>query len=517
MIQTGHPGVTTMWTGTLGLWGKHLLDHSPLSLPDYLAQVSLSPSTSVGYLVATRLPTAILTAAVVAVTYLLVRRMFGNTAAWVSAGLLAFDPFYLALSRVIHQDALETSFAFLGLLTFVYFVWWDRRWFWLVLSAAFLALGCLSKSTAMFLLPFVGLVGLVQIIIGFYSRPSLRWNNARFWIVTLAAWGVLVAVFFTLFWPAMWVDPVGSVQKVLNTALQYAEEPHSKGNFFLGAPTDDPGVLFYPVAILLRMTPLSLIGLLLSVAIVVVQVRKLSLADVLKRPDLNAMITFLAFVVLFPVFMTFGIKKFDRYMLPVFPAIDVLAGVAFTYAVGKLPSFQPAATGSPGAVRARRGWTGGILVAIVVLQGLLLLPAYPYYFSAYNVLLGGPQVAQKVLLVGWGEGMEQAADYLNAKPNAQDLRAATFYNQDFQAFFKGRGRPLINGDPDNPSGWNESNYVVCYINQMQRDIPNPATVRYFRSLTPEFTFTQNGIPYVQIYKTPPNVPADLFPEDETDQ
>ena len=505
-FQTGHPAVTTMWTGAVGLWAKYLLQRPPLALPDYLARVQFSPAASPEVLLATRLPTVVLTSVTIAVGYLLVRRMFGNVAALLGAGLLALDPFYLANSRLIHHDALATTFAFLALLTFVSFAWWDQRWIGLVLSALFTALACLSKSSALFLLPFIGLVGLAALYLGLHTRPSCRWETARFWIVRLVLWGVLVAIFFVAIWPAMWVDPVGSVQKMWGTAIQYAEEPHARGSFFLGAPVDDPGFLFYPMVLLLRTTPLSLIGLLLCIVVIVARMRRLRLRDVVDRPDWMALVTLLAFVILFAAFMSFGSKKFDRYLLPIFPIIDVLAGVAFSYVIAWIASFKLP------VVLIRRSWA--VPVAILVLQGLLLVPTYPYYLSAYNVLAGGPQMAQKVLLVGWGEGLEQAAAYLNEKPDAKKLKVATLYYRDIKAFFKGKGERLVaDDDPKRPAAWDRTDYVVCYVSQVQRQMPNLATIRYFQSLTPEFTFVQNGIPYVQVYKTPADVPRELLPKE----
>jgi 4-amino-4-deoxy-L-arabinose transferase-like glycosyltransferase len=503
-FQTGHPGVTTMWTGTAGLWGKYLLQHPPVALPDYLARVQTSPSASPEYLAATRLPTVILTAMAVAAGYLLVRRLLGNVTALLGAGLLALDPFYLAHSRLIHHDALATTFAFLAVLTFVSFAWRDRSWIWLVLSALCTALACLSKSSALFLLPFVGLAGLAALCLELRSEPSRRWETVRFWIIRLLLWSAIVAIFFVTLWPAMWVNPIGVTQNMLGTAIQYAEEPHARGSFFLGAPVDDPGFLFYPMVLLLRTTPLSLVGLLCCIVLIAMQVRRRHL---LERPEVMALVTLLAFVVLFAAFMSFGSKKFDRYLLPIFPIVDFLAAAAFAQMLRTIASVKvPAAL------------IGGISAAILIIQGLLLLPAYPYYLSAYNLLAGGSPMAQKVLLVGWGEGLEQAAAYLNERPDAKRLKVATLYYRDIRAFFKGKGVNFVaDDDPKQPAAWNKADYVVAYVSQVQRQMPNLATVRYFQSLTPEFTFVQNGIPYVQVYKTPANVPPGLLLKDPHDQ
>ncbi len=42
---------------------------------------------------------------------------------------------------------------------------------------------------------------------------------------------------------------------------------------------------------------------------------------------------------------------------------------------------------------------------------------HPYYLSYYNPLLGGGAVAQRTLLIGWGEGMDQAGAWLREQPD----------------------------------------------------------------------------------------------------
>lgn len=107
--------------------------------------------------------------------------------------------------------------------------------------------------------------------------------------------------------------------------------------------------------------------------------------------------------------------------------------------------------------------------------------------------------------------MEQAAAYLNERSGDEDPKAALFYYRDFTTFFKGQGQKLRDDNPDNPVPWQGSDYVVFYINQVQRQIPDSATIDYFQAQTPEYSFSRNGIPYVQVYRTPPVVPDELLP------
>ncbi len=506
-FQTGHPGVTTMWTGTIALWVKHLWQQPSIGLVDYLGQVQTRPSPIPEYLAAARLPTAILTAVAVALTYLLVRRLLGDKPALLAAGLLALDPFYLAHSRVIHHDALASTFILLAVLTFVHYAWLGQSghtWIWLVLSGVATALACLSKGSALFLLPFIGLVGLVAIWAGSRARPAQTREIVRQWIVALLLWGIVTAVVFVALWPAMWVDPIGTVGGMVGQAVQFAEEAHSKGNFFLGAPVEDPGFLFYPVVLLFRTTPVTLIGLGLFVVLLVRRLRRRQGRSLVGQPETMALLTLIGFVVLFTIFMSLGHKKFDRYLLPVFPFVDILAGVAFAQIVRRIASLRVRSTAIVGVLP----------VALLCLQGLASLPLHPYYLSAYNALAGGPWLAQRVLLVGWGEGLEKAAYYLNSEPDAENVRAATFYYRDIATFYHGKVAKLVDDKPGEPAPWLGSDYVVFYLNQVQREMPDTATVRYFQSLTPEFTYERNGLPYIQIYRTPTDVPAELRVQQE---
>ncbi|NEP82337.1 MAG: hypothetical protein F6K39_31830 [Okeania sp. SIO3B3] len=47
-------------------------------------------------------------------------------------------------------------------------------------------------------------------------------------------------------------------------------------------------------------------------------------------------------------------------------------------------------------------------------------------------------------------------------------------------------------------------YTVLYVNQVQRNIPDPNLIWHFRNeRTPEYTVRLNGIDYAWIYRNPP--------------
>jgi hypothetical protein len=112
--------------------------------------------------------------------------------------------------------------------------------------------------------------------------------------------------------------------------------------------------------------------------------------------------------------------------------------------------------------------------------------------------------------VGEGEGLDQAARYLNTRENAANLRAAARPPASFAPFFVGTTIPFYWGK-DNLMPWYVTDYVVFYIAHVQPTRPNPATLNYFRSLKPEYTVRLKGINYAWVYKTPEEIPDSVIP------
>jgi hypothetical protein len=537
-FQVGHPGLTTRWTGVLGILttylprlqmasGQWLVDGQPFQdlltdLGAYLPEV----------LAATRYPTAILTSMGVGGLYFLVRPLFGQRAALLSAVILAFEPFYLALCRVIHHDALSTTFMALSLLSFLVHLRQHRPLLYLVLSGLTAGLAFLSKSPSLFLVPFTALLSLGAYWAQKGSLWPLDWRRivelGRDWII----WGLVAALVFVLLWPAMWVDPLGTIQGVIDKASGYAASPHERGNFFLGKMGLDPGPFFYPVALLFRLTPLTLSGLggslllLLWLSSEAYRNRRRSSSPqghggedgAEDRWRVVQVSSLWAFILFYVLFMTIGAKKFDRYLLPIFPMIDILAALGLLALGGMVwewawPELRRRVRGRFEGVQRFRTSTLA-LGLVLLLQAGFALPHYPYYLTYYNPLLGGIRQAARTILVGWGEGYEQVVRYLNQKEDAAHLRVATWYaKQCVGPFFDGQAYKL-NVNSQEPIGvvpWYDTDYVVSYINQVQREIPNPGTVSFFRSQQPEHVVRIKGLDYAAVYKVPQEVPPEAYP------
>jgi 4-amino-4-deoxy-L-arabinose transferase-like glycosyltransferase len=438
-MQTGHPGVVTMWLGALGvLWQRwrdaagtaaHLnwVSRVPWVTPDNgeLFQ-HLAP-----FLPPARLAMAIVTTLGVVGVYALASRLWGRRLALIGAALLALDPFVIGLSGLLHLDAPAMTFVSLSLLAWLAAldsaagrVWrignppgWEYHSdlrgpvLLALLSGLCAGLGILCKVPAVLSLLAIGIsTPLCFLLLG---RSS--WQRAKRFVLLAAAWlPGAVAVLFTLF-PATWVDPLRVLGRLLVMSDSYFDAPLHV-HFFRGDVLPDPGPFFYPLVLLFRLTPISLVGLMFSLVPLVTGWRS---------PKANRYRVFATslwvLVTSFTAAMSVGAQKFDRYLLPVFPALNLLAASGWMYVAAGLEKRFPQSSQPDMSVSAFTT----ILMVLVVAQGAMVLPSWPYYLDAYNPLLGGMRGALRTFTVGWGEGMEQVAEWLNQVPNAAHLVVAT--------------------------------------------------------------------------------------------
>jgi hypothetical protein len=559
-LRTGHPGVTTMWTGSFGLWLSWLAQGGRLPLYDYLMSLSTNPLDA--FLIApARVGTILLTSAWVVAVYGLARRLFGRPLALLGALLIALDPFHIALSRVIHHDALSAGFMTLSVLTaFIY--WGERaRKPWLLASGALAGLAFLSKSPALFLMPFIAVTGLW--FTGLDIRRRLQETNAppllplagRLLLGTLGdglLWFALSLAVVFIVWPAMWVAPLEALETVFFIGSKYATGGHAKGNFFLGQISQDPGLLFYPVTWFYRASPVVVAGLLMAlIAWPLRYARRPNKAASVpagtgsETPDrrqpsptsagrglLFYAPVILIFIAGYYLLMTLGEKKQDRYFLPVFPWLNLLAAGGLLSIINafsgtpqlrhlpanarslerpnyQLPitNYQLPITNYQLPINVLR-FTALLLIVLGV-NGSLIYHNFPYYFTYYNPLLGGIQGAAKALTIGWGEGLDLAAAYLNRQGPPGRTRVASWYESTFAPYYYG---PSLSYSKEKGKAL-AGDYVIFYINQTQRRFPDDIFFEYFESrFSPAHVVSLHGLDYAWIY---PSLGIDHYIQDQT--
>lgn len=475
------PGVTTMWAGALGLLLDYLRQGDiGVSVRAFLQQVPFDPLDP-AILPLIRLPIVLLVASAAPLTYLWGRSFLGDRAAVLTACLLALDPFLLALSRVLGHDALVATFMWLSLLALLratHGASFERRF--LALSGALAGLAFLTKYPSLFLGAFVLIVLLA---LRLTQGHSLR-HSVGEWLLDTMVWWTAAAAIFVVLWPAMWTDAPGRLTAIFNDAVRASGSPHPKGSFFLGQPVPDPGWGFYALATLFRTTPLLWLGWLFLIPAVFVR-------SIVQRGSGWTRIALLMvlYVLAYGLLVTLGGKKQDRYILPAFPALVVLAALGYVWVVDRWCH-----------TTLRRG----LLAGVVAVQAVLVLPHFPYYLTYYNPLMGGGAAAVRNIMVGWGEGLDQAARYLNTLPDAADLRVVAWYSTTFEPYFHGKTLYKVEEEKISrtPKPGLAADYVVLYVNQVQRELPSAGALQFFRATPPVYTVTLHGIDYAWIHPAP---------------
>jgi hypothetical protein len=468
--QSGHPGVSTIWTALAGIGAQRAIELAVYVHPDGLEKAP-------GYLETlrqARRPFGVLTSLAVVAICLLTWRLFGAGPGLIVGVLLAVEPFFLAHSGVVHLDGMLSSYMAVALLSGL--VYWGRGGGLGYLGVCGISTGLafLTKTPSAMLAVFIPGLALVSSYLQGRLRRRADWRRlAR----DMAAWAGLAGLLSLLLWPALRADFFGTLREMASYTEVVGGSDHE--NFFRGQPVGDPGPLYYVVAFAFRVAPVTLLGLaLLLVALAPIGPRRLS------GRWYGLVGGLVAFIVVFSLMMMQPPKKFDRYLLPTFPAWEVLGGLGYWLALWRLLP----------------RWSGRLLPLMLLALGIAQAwPAYqvfPYYLSYYNPLFGGGKAASRNLVVGWGEGLDIVTGYLNNKPDAERLTLAGFYPRVLMAQFEGAVLPDKQYDPA------EADYIVLYVNALQRDLAD--TLRSAtRGRKPELVVTINGAEYARLFRVPP--------------
>ncbi len=375
--QSVHPGVTVMWLGSGGMLKEYLSyrETSPdpgrnKSVDYYFRQVV--EKTPLPNLVSARIFMSYAQLVVLLLAFWLSWRLTGWLPALLAFLLVAFDPFQLGLARLLHLDALLSSLYLLAVLAIIAFLF-QRRVYDLIIAGVAAGLCWLTKSPGFFLLPTAALLFLLDLWLAYRKNtspalPKQLWGYAwRF-----ALWLLLAASVFVLLWPAMWVNPLGVLLEIFASAGGYAAEGHSSPVFFNGQVFPD-GIsgprffYFYPLTYLWRTTPATLLGLLAAAWAF------FSKQELFSKPGVRrTLFGLLIAVLVFYLGMNLGSKKFDRYLLPVYAPLNIIAALGWTAAAlwlkERLPAFYA------------RIVPGALLVLVSFLPGLVFsqhLPLFP--------------------------------------------------------------------------------------------------------------------------------------------
>jgi 4-amino-4-deoxy-L-arabinose transferase-like glycosyltransferase len=506
--QRHHPGVTNMWLIGGAVASRYLLrDVLPpddlvrqfSSLPEYLDAAARLPVVRLPLHVEARLALAFVTALCMTGIFALSWLLFGSSVALLAAVLLLFEPFFLAYQRFVTTDANQTNFTWLALLSFLLFLrgvtekrsgalWWS------LLAGVFFGLGLLSKISAALSLPVFGLAAL------WWAWRLRSKGGTRQLLLGVLVWALAAVGVVVLLWPALRADPPGTAMRLVKDV---GHEVDGHIQFFFGRIVDDPGLGFYPVALVYRLTPLLLLGTVLGLVTLGVPALRRYLRDSAS----------LAVIVLNLVVVMIGLSsassKLDRYIVPLVPGLSLVAASGIAAITAYLVDTRVGnGTRKSALLRVVLSRPEVVLIAVLAIQIATLLPHAPYYVTYFNPLAGGPAQAQKRLMVGNGELMDRAAAWLDEHAQAKNATVATWYLDSMGPYLGGAAVGLGNRSGEEPEIWKRANFAVLYINMLQRNWP-ARVVEYFSYQRPLYEASAHGVDYVKVYPGPIVRDADL--------
>lgn len=495
----GYPGVPTLMLGAMGVGARYLAHYSGwLPLPwitsDFMTTLD-QVTTRFGmfdypmdFLVWVRVPMAIAAALSILGIYVLIKRLFNEKIALLATLILAFDPFILAHSRVVHVDAPMSYFMFLSFLAFLLFLKKDS-WKWLLLSGLFGGLAGLSKTPAVILGPILVVSGVMYALF-----PPEGVNRGRLWkklSLALVAWGGIAVAAIFVIWPTMWSQPITAISMLIENVNSVNELHHPTTGIFWGANQTDQNPLYYLIVFPYHLTPLTSIGfvgglVMIIAGLLVYRRHKSWLTEVMPIA-----IGLVAYIVIFMAPVSAITRRGDRYILPVFFASGLLSALALWWLAGLLVKHLPSALNFLKLTPMR------LVSGVLVVQILFVLAYHPHYLAYFNPLLDGANTAPKTVNVGWGEGLDVAARYLNENVDTSTAVVASWYSNQFAPYYHGQTIDLSSQEAALTA-----DYTVFYINQIQRGFPSGEILNYFRQIKPEHIVELHGIEYAWIYKGP---------------
>jgi 4-amino-4-deoxy-L-arabinose transferase-like glycosyltransferase len=439
---TTHPGATLMWLAGAG----ETIQEKRLGFEVHESNLAHFRKSAVA-------PVIIGASILIGLAILFSAWLWGRTVAMVAGMLLAFDPYLVGMTQVVHLDGLLALFMLNSLLAWLVF-WKRRQWRYAIVAGGMLGLAGATKLVlALWLLPVMGVV-----VLGY------TWRNKRWFELLIKSLGFVVGVGGLMFyatWPALWVktDLTRSFTRDVSVAATWEHVEMDAGENAINPAT------FYLRTFLTRTTPVVWVGLLAMIW--------LGWRD--RRRELGWIA---GYALVFLLIMTLAAKKADRYAMPALVVLPVLSG----WGLVRLRKMV--------ANQYQRKVLAIIMVVLIVLIWGKWAINYPISYN--NALTGDLRPLSQQ---GWGEGLEKAAAWLNKQPEAENLTIVSWYPEVIRAYFKGETISLAARYVERVDYW------VIYRNMGGRAPDTLASEVLAETEGMELVFTADvqGVPYVWIY------------------
>lgn len=390
-LQKYHPGVSLMWLGVGGVKVNSFYHKVILGAPPADNLVS-----NIFKLHAIQKTIIVLALGVlVSVLYHQLNQLFGKTYSMFATALIVFEPFNVALTRVMHLEGLMSIFMLLSFVfIFRYFV--DYRSTYLHFSAVFAALAFLTKTSSLFLIPFVAMIVYIEHIKGsFPLKEALKLATVKY-----IKWLGVATLIFIVLWPVMYVNPALAFETLKRGIFTIGIE-RAHAQLFLNRWVEDPGYLFYLIALLFRASLPVLIGVF---GFFTLSNKPLSTA---KRKWF--LLYCFAFIVFYTIELTIPSKKLDRYVLPTLLVMVFVASFYYEYVFDNI-------------VKKVKLGKWALIGSIIAYYVFTLTQLHPNYFSYYSPLFGGLRTGIYAIEPKWMLGQEEIVEHFSTSDIYSDFQ-----------------------------------------------------------------------------------------------
>lgn len=508
-IYEYHPSVITMWYVASAVFvyfpeyrglGQGYFDVDKETFDPFLLAHGKQPIT---LLYISRLFQVIVISLFVLLVFYFLSRLIGEKKAFLVTALTSSAPFFLGHSRLLSHEAMVAIFVLASIFGMMAYLEYEKKWYYLVISAASAALAQLTKSSAMAIFPVIALMLAVSVFekMKEHGFKSALMDHLKIFGIWLA---MLVLVYFIV-WPGMWVAPGKMLYEVYGNAFSYALEGArlqvtqelEPSKFHID--TVGTTALTFVMYILESGTIVTWLGVLLAVASLFLK-GKNAPTLIEKKIFIYLFTATIMFILLFSVANGFNYR---HYIMTSHVSVSAIAALGWAIWLGWLGMQWE--TGN----RLRVGVGGAVL--LIILQLAEAAAFYPYYYTYYNPILAA--ITGKAPVSNYGEGIEQAAAYLAQKPNAESLKVFAYRGRGpFSFFFPGKTiilNPLFVEEPGMSAMFErlkQSDYVVITDTLGLRSARNALFVQNLNSISPEYSIYIKGVAPIRIYRV-----ADLPP------
>lgn len=353
--------------------------------------------------------------------------MFDGKTALYTLILTTFQPFFIGISRHFHADGLVTSFMVTSAFTSIYFLIYcektglkkqnpffrDKNNLWVILSGVLGGLALLSKSAAIFLIPYVFFISLIHSY--FYKKTF--WFYFRF----ICTWFTFMAATYFILFPAMWFKPLEILKRIfVNEGLNIVSNARDGSNVF-----------YYYLEPLSRvLTPVFLLSFVIGSAVIGFLIKEYFKSEKFISKGKNkkhvetdtkkttVILMVAGYVIFYLIQMSIVDQKMERYLMPLIPVLALIGAIGINhlekvleirknrYFISKNKSFS--------SYKKTAYKTGQyflpVFFAINILTVIYYFPNYLLYPSETGKDQFGCSLCSDI------------GEYLNSQPNPGDLK-----------------------------------------------------------------------------------------------